>query len=208
MITILKKQRLVARNAFTKMPVFLCLINKTSAVFLLLFLGMQMNSAVLAEEITNLRPDKTSPAADETLPVSSAITRAAQFPAQLSADDNKKFAFKKHEGVPSSYYVQVGFALILIVSLIFAAAWLMRRLNFSAMHTTNAIKVESSFSLGPKEKLLIIKVENERILLGVTSHQINLIQKLAHVTSEDKPDVSANTNFAEKLQALLSGSAK
>jgi flagellar protein FliO/FliZ len=205
MRTIVKKQRLVARNALTKMAVFVCLINKTSAVFLILFLGMQINSAVLAEEIVN---DKISPAAEGTLSVSPKITKSAQLPVQLGADDNKKFSFKKNEGVPTSYYVQVGFALILIVSIIFAAAWLMRRLNFSAMHTTNVIKVESSFSLGPKEKLLIIRVENERILLGVTSHQINLIQKLAHATSENMPGVSANTNFAEKLQALLSGGAK
>lgn len=211
MITILKTQRLVVRTTCMKRPVFLCLINKTSAVFLFLLLGMQINSAVQAEELTKLvqiESDKTSPASNETLPVSSASTGAAPFPVQIGEDDRNKFAFKKHEGVPTSYYVQVSFALILVVSLIFAAAWLMRRLNFSAMHVTNTIKVESSFSLGPKEKLLIINVENERILLGVTSHQINLIQKLAHVSSEGAPVVSSNTNFAEKLQALLSGSAK
>lgn len=132
----------------------------------------------------------------------------ATSPLSVNADDNKKYSFHKNEGVPTSYYLQVGFALLLIVSIILAAAWLMRRLNFSTLQVTKHIKVESSFSLGPKEKLLIIRVENERILLGVTSQQINVIHKLASTPLNEEAVPVLNGRFSEKLQALLSGSQK
>lgn len=111
---------------------------------------------------------------------------------------------KSSEGVPTSYYLQVLFSLVLIVALIVAAAWFVKRLNVSSMKATGSLKIETSLAIGQKEKLLILRVENERILLGITPHHINFLHKL-----ENSTEVESNTtrlehkNFADKLNSLL-----
>lgn len=116
---------------------------------------------------------------------------------------------KSNEGIPASYYLQVMFALFLIVALIIAAAWFVKRLNFTSMKSMGSLKIESSLPLGQKEKLIILRVENERILLGVTPHQINFLHKLtsANYSDEDQTKLEPK-NFAEKLNTLLARGVK
>lgn len=111
---------------------------------------------------------------------------------------------KQNEGIPASYYLQVMLALFLIVVLIIAAAWLVKRLNFTAMKSAGNLKIESSLVIGQKEKLLILRVENERILLGITPQQINFLHQLSNVNDRNETPTSLEPkNFAEKLNTLL-----
>ncbi|MBV1872352.1 MAG: flagellar biosynthetic protein FliO [Gammaproteobacteria bacterium] len=106
---------------------------------------------------------------------------------------------KVEKGVSSARYFEMLVALLLIVSLIGALAWGLRRLNLPIMASTNKMKVESSLSLGHKEKLLIVNVENQRLLLGSTGGQITLIDRLS-ASSEIKDD---NNVFSGKLRSVM-----
>ncbi|HEX4974335.1 MAG TPA: flagellar biosynthetic protein FliO [Pseudomonadales bacterium] len=137
-----------------------------------------------------------------------------QFKKSIFLENNEKNATFGHstslsrsnssEGVPASYYLQVLFSLILIVALIVAAGWFVKRLNVSSMKATSSLKIESSLAIGQKEKLLILRIENERILLGVTPHHINFLHKLENSTDVDNDTgTKEHKHFAEKLNALL-----
>lgn len=68
--------------------------------------------------------------------------------------------------------------LILVLLLIFALAYLLRRFNL--VPTTNSVlKTIAVTSLGQKERLVLVQVGEQQYLLGVSSQQVSLIDKLA-----------------------------
>jgi len=76
--------------------------------------------------------------------------------------------------------------LILVLLLIFALAYLLRRFNL--VPTANGVlKTIAVTSLGQKERLVLVQVGEQQYLLGVSSQQVSLIDKLAepiHIESD------------------------
>ena len=65
-------------------------------------------------------------------------------------------------------------SLVFVVAFIPACLWLMKRFQFAQMKLGQSdIKVVNVQSLGAKEKLMLVEVEGERILIGVTAHTIS-----------------------------------
>lgn len=81
--------------------------------------------------------------------------------------------------VSAAPLLQVSGALIAIIALILAAAWLVKRLGFAPKRTgVNGLKISASASLGARERVVVVDVEDARLVLGVTAGQINLLHKL------------------------------
>ena len=92
--------------------------------------------------------------------------------------------------------VQLLLSFIFVIGLIFACAWLMRRTNGSRFLMNRQLKVTGSLSLGVKEKIVIVEVGQEQLVLGVCSQSINLLKTL------DKPLEQADAapmDFSDKL---------
>ncbi|OJF67376.1 flagellar biosynthetic protein FliO [Alteromonas sp. V450] len=68
-------------------------------------------------------------------------------------------------------------SLLLVVGVIFALAYVMRRFNVTAMGS-HQMKVAASMVVGAKEKVIVIQVGEEQHLIGVTSHNISHLSKL------------------------------
>ena len=68
-------------------------------------------------------------------------------------------------------------SLLVVVGVIFALAYIMRRFNVTAMGS-NHLKVVASMVAGTKEKIMVIQVGDEQHLIGVTSHNISHLSKL------------------------------
>lgn len=79
-------------------------------------------------------------------------------------------------GTPN--YLSMIVSLLLVVGLILVLAWVARRLNF-AQPAGGAMKVVAMLPLGGKERLVVVDVQGQQYMLGVTSHQVRLIEKLA-----------------------------
>lgn len=76
-----------------------------------------------------------------------------------------------HEALPGMLNVATG--LLLVLGLIFAAAWVLRKTGRFAPLAADQIKVLASRSVGSREKLVIVEVNKRAVLLGVTSASIN-----------------------------------
>lgn len=101
--------------------------------------------------------------------------------------------------VPTSELAGVFFSLLLIIGLIFAMAWLVRRFNGGGrFYRANAMKVVTSMPLGSKEKLIVVDVGDKQLLLGVTPHHISYIDEVTLPEHASEP-----STFANKLQELL-----
>lgn len=69
---------------------------------------------------------------------------------------------------------KVVISLIFVIAFIPACLWLMKRFQFAQMKLGQSdIKVVNVQSLGAKEKLMLVEVEGERLLIGVTAHSIS-----------------------------------
>lgn len=92
--------------------------------------------------------------------------------------------------------------LLLVVGLIFLLAWVLRRMQQFNPRGNQAIKLISSHALGPRERLLLVQVGSEQILLGLSAGRITPL----HVLEEPVhlPDAEpANPEFAQRLMELL-----
>lgn len=63
---------------------------------------------------------------------------------------------------------QMVFGLLLVVGLIFFLAWLLRRLQSTAVKGGQVIEIVGSRAIGPRDRLLLVQVGKEQILIGHT----------------------------------------
>ena len=98
--------------------------------------------------------------------------------------------------------LQLLLGLLLVIGLIFLLAWLMRRVQQVGPRGGQVIRVLASQALGPRDRLVLVQVGNEQILLGLSPGRIAPL----HVMSEPVhlPDGEpASTEFAQRLMELL-----
>lgn len=83
--------------------------------------------------------------------------------------------------------------LIVVLLLIFLLAYLVRRFNL-VPSSQGVLKTIAVTPLGQKEKLVLIEVNGQQYLLGVTPQQVSLVDKLA------TPVEVSTESFASRLR--------
>jgi flagellar protein FliO/FliZ len=71
-------------------------------------------------------------------------------------------------------------SLLMVLAAIVISALILKRFNLVQTGTKD-LKIVTSLALGNKEKLMVVQVGEQQMLIGVTTQQINLLQTL------DKP---------------------
>ncbi|PJE16648.1 flagellar biosynthetic protein FliO [Legionella sp.] len=71
--------------------------------------------------------------------------------------------------------------LLVVVAAIVLLSWLLRRLNGAKFANTNGFKIISCMSLGAREKIMLVRVGQRVLLLGVTSASINTCMTLERI---------------------------
>lgn len=69
-------------------------------------------------------------------------------------------------------------ALILVLLLIFFLGWALRRIQQGTSSRSGPIRVVANAAIGVKERLVLVEVGRQQLLLGVTSNEISLLQRL------------------------------
>lgn len=97
--------------------------------------------------------------------------------------------------------VSLGLGLVAVVAVIYGCAWIIRRMNGMTGMNNNAIKVVSVMAIGARERIALIEVGGQQILLGITPSAIRTL----HVFDEPVVDASAagSGDFARKLQGMI-----
>ena len=101
-----------------------------------------------------------------------------------------------------SQLVQLLLGLLLVVGLIFALAWVMRRVQQIGPRGNQAIKLVASQALGPRDRLLLVQVGGEQVLLGLTAGRITPLHVLKEPVSLEAAE-PATPEFAQRLMELL-----
>jgi len=75
--------------------------------------------------------------------------------------------------------LRVMLALMLVLAAVFAAAWLMRRLRLVGNADGSQLTILGQVSLGARERAVLLRVGQERLLLGVAAGSVRLLHALA-----------------------------
>jgi flagellar protein FliO/FliZ len=102
---------------------------------------------------------------------------------------------------PMTSLFQGLFGLVIVVGLIFAAGWLLKKVGPRATSTT-AVRVLGGASVGPRERVVVVQFGDQTLLLGVASGQVNLLHaappgEIAMATSGN----AATPSFIDRLRA-------
>ncbi|PIA70625.1 flagellar biosynthetic protein FliO [Pseudomonas sediminis] len=97
---------------------------------------------------------------------------------------------------------QLLLGLLLVIGLIFLLAWLLRRVQQLNPKGGQVIKLLSSQALGPRDRLVLVQVGNEQILLGLSAGRItplHVLKEPVHLADTEQ----ATPEFAQRLMELM-----
>ncbi|EKM0533096.1 flagellar biosynthetic protein FliO [Cronobacter turicensis] len=108
-----------------------------------------------------------------------------------------------------SSLIQVSGALTLIILFILLFAWMAKRFGFSAKTTgIRGLKLHSSLSVGAREKIVIVEVEDARLVLGVTATSITPLHTLPPAPPVQEPEIVPGAEFQNLMKNLLKRSGR
>lgn len=97
--------------------------------------------------------------------------------------------------------LSLGLGLVAVIAVIYGCAWIIRRMNGMTGMNNNAIKVVSVMAIGARERIALIEVGGQQILLGITPSAIRTL----HVFDEPVVDAASagSGDFARRLQGMI-----
>lgn len=105
-------------------------------------------------------------------------------------------------GSLSSQLGQMLLGLLLVIGLIFILAWLLRRVQRIGPRGAQVIKLLASQALGPRDRLVLVQVGSEQVLLGLSAGRITPLHVLkdpVHLPDSEP----ASAEFAQRLMEIL-----
>lgn len=100
---------------------------------------------------------------------------------------------------------QMTLGLVVVLALIFALAWAVRRFGRVQSLPADALRVLGGLSIGARERVVLVKVGNTQLLLGVAPGRVQTLHVLAEPIEFSSPaDVGTGArDFADRLQNAL-----
>ncbi|HBR96114.1 MAG TPA: flagellar biosynthetic protein FliO [Gammaproteobacteria bacterium] len=105
------------------------------------------------------------------------------------------------QGVSPDYFLKLVVAMCVVLGVFFALAWLVKRVHRLPM-STQSIQVLGSTAVGNREKLVLVQVGEQQLLLGVTTQSIQNLHTLEAPLAEDNP--SPAPNFGDVFKKAFS----
>ncbi|KRG39448.1 flagellar protein [Stenotrophomonas pictorum JCM 9942] len=98
-------------------------------------------------------------------------------------------------------------ALLMVLALIVGLGWLLKRLPGGGFRPAEGLKVVASLNVGAKERVVVVDVNGQQLLLGVTAGGISTLHQLSGPLPQTPPPALPNfkqlPNFAQLLAQKL-----
>ena len=114
----------------------------------------------------------------------------ANLPLVALAADSDGAATKASSMFSGAYLIQVFLSLIVVVGLMFAVLWALRKVNGVGRSVGGHMQVLASVGLGQRERAVLVQVGGQQLLLGVAPGSVRTL----HVF--DQPVVDATATAA------------
>jgi flagellar protein FliO/FliZ len=100
---------------------------------------------------------------------------------------------------------QLAFSLAAIIAFILAVSWVLKRLKLGTARSRGDIAVIDQLALGPRERIVLVRVGESQVLLGLGSAGIVSLTPLATpiVVSPRGGQGPDGVTFAERLREFM-----
>jgi flagellar protein FliO/FliZ len=96
---------------------------------------------------------------------------------------------------------QLALSLAAIIALILAVSWVLKRLKLGTVRGRGEIAVIDQLSLGPRERIVLVRVGESQVLVGVSAGGlVGLTPLAAPIAIHTPPDAAA---FADRLREFM-----
>ena len=99
------------------------------------------------------------------------------------------------------------FGLLLVLGLILGLAWLLKRMPGSGFRPAEGLKLVASLNVGAKERVVVVDVNGQQLLLGITAGGISTLHQLPEPLPQTPapalPNLKQLPNFAQLLAQKL-----
>lgn len=123
-------------------------------------------------------------------------------------ESTKKLVFS-NEPFGVDVILQLVLSMVLVIGVIILFAWLMRRAGGFNKHAGNTLQVLGGLSVGTREKVVLIRVGDTQLLLGVAPGQVRKLHELDikgnHRDAFDKNNgrEKKEPGFSDRLKTAL-----
>ena len=109
--------------------------------------------------------------------------------------------------VSSSYLLKLTVAMVFILVLIFGLAWVMKKMQLTQHSQNGLIKIVSAISVGQRDRIALIQVGDEQLLVGLTPGRIEKLHTLKSTVKVDMA-IKDNQSFSDKFNQILNRDKK
>ena len=98
-------------------------------------------------------------------------------------------------------FVRMLMSLIIVLAVIFLLAYIVKKLKITP-HSQKHLRTVAQLSVGTKERVVVVEVNGEQFMLGVTSNNVNLLHKLEQPI-EKTQQLESTERVPLTIQSLL-----
>jgi flagellar protein FliO/FliZ len=109
------------------------------------------------------------------------------------------------ESIGAGNYIQVFLGLLVVVVAIVAMAWMIKRIGYIQTRTHGALRIVGGVPVSQRERILLLQVGKEQIVIGVAPGHISTLHVLKEPIDVDAPAQTVQGSFYERLQSVLKG---
>lgn len=177
-------------RTFRALPCLLCLILLTGSV--------HATDATVASEslmLPEVVVTTPAPAPVATSPVVSPVLAHAR-------PDRVPVAMAAKAPSAAGSLLQVLFGLLVVVGLLGATLWIMKRMGSARLGAGTVIKIIGGVAVGNRERVLVLEVADQWLVIGVATGQVST---LATLPRQDAPESNAAPapNFSAWLKQTI-----
>ncbi len=111
--------------------------------------------------------------------------------------------------VSTGSLLQMLLGLAVVLVLVLACAWVMKRLQLSRGGSAGVIRVIAGAAVGPRERVVLLEVAGTWLVVGVAPGRVSALHtmprsELPQDPAQDQtPNLSVTPSFAERLKHML-----
>lgn len=79
--------------------------------------------------------------------------------------------------------IHAALVLLFIIPTMIAVVFFLKKLNYSSQDPGSDLRIVNQLSLSKKEKIVVVSIENVKLVIGISTHAFNLIHL---IDSHDK----------------------
>lgn len=123
--------------------------------------------------------------------------------AEVAALDSQSAATTRSPVVGSENILSMVLSLVLILAIVFLLAWGAKRFGGASFKGNAALKVITGISMGARERVVLVQVGEQQLLLGVSPGRVQTLHVLEKPIDPDTKENPMAGLFAERLKSVL-----